>query len=434
MLKIGEFSKLAQISVKTLRYYGELKLLKPARIDRFTGYRYYTLDQLPRLNRIVALKDLGFSLDQIRQLLKDDLPLAELRGMLKLKYGELERQVEEEQARLARVTTRLQQIEQEGRVPRYEVVLKQVPPQRVAGIRRVVTRPQEIQQALDELCAGLKIAALGADGDCPATVLYYDTEYRDRGIDVEAAVPCTTALDGGPQVTVHTLPGVAEMACTVHVGSLETLPQAYQAVLTWIDANGYRVAGPNRDLYLRRTGPHDPVAQTLTEVQFPVQKRIYSLLTQKGKTMEPKIIEKPAFTVVGLKYHGKNQHDEIGQLWQQLMPRAAEIKHRVEFNAAYGVCSAIKEEDGAFDYIAGYAVSEATDLPEGMGSQAIPAQTYAVFPCTLHTIKETYTYAFETWLPQSGREWAKGPDFEYYDESFDPGVEDPEMYIYVPIK
>ena len=88
MLKIGDFSKLAQVSVKTLRYYGKLGLLEPTWIDRFTGYRYYTLDQLPRLNRILALKDLGFSLEQIKQMLREDLPAAELRGMVQIKYAE----------------------------------------------------------------------------------------------------------------------------------------------------------------------------------------------------------------------------------------------------------------------------------------------------------------------------------------------------------
>ena len=90
MFKIGDFSKLAQVSVKTLRHYGKMGLIKPAWIDRFSGYRYYTADQLPRLNRILALKDLGFSLEQIRQLLRDDLPAAELRGMMRMKQAEVE--------------------------------------------------------------------------------------------------------------------------------------------------------------------------------------------------------------------------------------------------------------------------------------------------------------------------------------------------------
>ena len=107
MFKIGDFSRLAQVSVKTLRYYDRLGLLTPAWIDRYSGYRYYTAGQLPRLNRILALKDLGFSLDQVKRLLQDDLPVAELRGMMRMKQLELEGQLREEQARLERVENRL---------------------------------------------------------------------------------------------------------------------------------------------------------------------------------------------------------------------------------------------------------------------------------------------------------------------------------------
>ncbi len=138
MFKIGDFSKLAQVSVKTLRYYAQLGLLEPVWVDRYSGYRYYKLEQLPRLNRILALKDLGFSLEQIQGMLREDLAASELRGMLRLKQAELERQVQDEQMRLKRIQARMRQIEQEGRLPAYDVVLKQIAPQRVAGIREVI--------------------------------------------------------------------------------------------------------------------------------------------------------------------------------------------------------------------------------------------------------------------------------------------------------
>ena len=102
MLKIGEFSKLARVPVKTLRYYDDLRLFRPAWVDRFTGYRYYTLLQLPRLNRILALRELGFPLAQIERLLRDDLPPRELQRLMELRAAELRQQVEAEQARLAR--------------------------------------------------------------------------------------------------------------------------------------------------------------------------------------------------------------------------------------------------------------------------------------------------------------------------------------------
>ena len=103
MLKIGDFSKLAKVTVKTLRLYAEMGLLMPTWTDRFTGYRYYTLDQLPRLNRILALKELGLTLEQIRQVLESNLSTDELRGMFYLKQVEIQQRLVEEQLRLARI-------------------------------------------------------------------------------------------------------------------------------------------------------------------------------------------------------------------------------------------------------------------------------------------------------------------------------------------
>jgi DNA-binding transcriptional MerR regulator len=101
MFKIGDFSKLSRVSIKALRLYDEMRLLKPIQVDQFTSYRYYCASQLPRLNRILAFKDLGFSLEQILKLLDEDLSLAEIRGMLRLKQAELQNYIETEQARLA---------------------------------------------------------------------------------------------------------------------------------------------------------------------------------------------------------------------------------------------------------------------------------------------------------------------------------------------
>ena len=89
MLKIGEFSQLAQVSVKALRHYDDLGLLKPDWIDRFTGYRYYTLQQLPRIHRILTLRELGFPLAQIERLLQTDLSPDELQRLMQMRQAEL---------------------------------------------------------------------------------------------------------------------------------------------------------------------------------------------------------------------------------------------------------------------------------------------------------------------------------------------------------
>src|SRR6266851_5683842 len=128
MLKIGEFSRLSQVTVKTLHHYDEIGLLKPSHVDPVSDYRYYTLDQLPRLHRIMALKALGLSLEEVAQLLLEDLPPEQIRGMLRLKQTEAQRRVHEEQARLAQIEFRLRQIEMAGMMQSVDIVIKRIEP------------------------------------------------------------------------------------------------------------------------------------------------------------------------------------------------------------------------------------------------------------------------------------------------------------------
>ena len=135
MLKIGDFSRLSQMSIKMLRHYDDIGLFKPAHVDRFTGYRYYTLDQLPRLNYILALKDLGLSLEQVANLLDKNIALDQIQTMLRLKRAELQQLLDDTQARLERVDLRLRHLEMEDKMPDYEIIIKRIEPQRVLSIR-----------------------------------------------------------------------------------------------------------------------------------------------------------------------------------------------------------------------------------------------------------------------------------------------------------
>jgi len=272
VFRIGEFSRFSHVTVKALRYYDKIGLLKPAEVDRFTSYRYYSATQLPRLNRILALKGLGLSLDQIAQLLKDNLSPEQIRGMLRLKQAEIRQQVQEEQARLARVERRLRYIEQEDKMPTYDVVIKKVNSQRVAAVRGVIPSYGEQGQLWDELCAYLAQHKLKSVGSC--FTLYYDEGYKERDVDAEVCepVPADAPLPSQERVKVYELPAVETMACVVHRGSHDGLGQAYIDLLTWVETNGYHITGPNRDVYLR--GPEsdgDPTTY-VTEVQLPVEK------------------------------------------------------------------------------------------------------------------------------------------------------------------
>ena len=274
MFKIGDFSRLSLVSVKALRYYDELGLLKPARVDEFTGYRYYSASQLTRLNRMLAMKDMGLSLEQIALLLDKELTPDQIRGMLRLKQVELRQQLVEGQARLARIEAWLQAFEQEVTMPAYDVVLKKVAPLQVAQLRGVAPSMEQIGPTLDRLFDQVMgyISQHGATPVGPGITLYYDTEYCERDISVGACMSFEGSLNDGEQVKVGELPAVETMASVIHHGSFSTMGQAYNAISKWIETNGYHISGPTRELNIEYERGGDQ-SKFVTEIQFPVEKR-----------------------------------------------------------------------------------------------------------------------------------------------------------------
>lgn len=271
MLKIGDFSRLSQVSIETLRHYDAIGLLKPAEVDKFTGYRYYAFHQLGRLNRILALKDLGFALEQIALALEGELSAEQLRGMLKLKRAEIEQRIDAEQGRLARVEARLRQIELENNMPNHEVVIKKVESLRVAALRAVIPAYKDQAPLWGELYQTLGPHHTQFAGPC--ITVYHDEGYKERDVDVEACQPMRGAVPVAGRVTARELPG-ATMASVIHAGPYATIGEAYNAVNRWIDTNGYRIVGPAREVNLQppaQAGIQDD-ANTVTEIQFPVEK------------------------------------------------------------------------------------------------------------------------------------------------------------------
>lgn len=270
MLKIGDFSRLSQVSVDTLRHYDMLGLLKPTEVDTFTGYRYYAFHQLGRLNRILALKDLGLSLGQIAQMMEGDVSAEQLKGMLKFKRAEIEQHIDTQHERLARVEARLKQIEMEANMPNHEVVIKIVKPLLIGSIRRVMPAHDKITSLYDELNAYLMQQGVTPSG--PITI--WHTESGESDIDAEAAITLKARVPETGTVKVYELPG-GSMASTVHNGPYTQLHQAYQAIQAWVEANGYQITGPAREFYLYYANEgslnfEDP--SYVTEIQFPVEK------------------------------------------------------------------------------------------------------------------------------------------------------------------
>lgn len=268
MFKIGVFSKITGVTIKTLRYYDQTGLLNPAEVDRFTGYRYYTVEQIDRLNRILAFKDLGLSLDEVRRILCENLTPAEIRGMLRLKRAQLQQTIDEEQARLQRVEARLRQIEREGQIPIHEVVIRDVEAQQVLFYREILANPSEIRPLFMRL--GDAIATHHIDLVGSLLALYYQGEYREYDLDVEAAVPVRDVTLPIGDLQHHTLPAVQVASTICRMESQADIYATNRDLSQWVIDNGYRfLDSPCREVYMQPVCAGEPI---IFEVQLPIER------------------------------------------------------------------------------------------------------------------------------------------------------------------
>ena len=455
MIKIGDFSKLAHVTVKTLHHYGELGLLSPVHVDRYSGYRYYTLDQLGDINRILALKDIGFSLEQVAQLLAEDLSVEEMRGMLRMKRMDLTRSLATEQARLESVEQRLLQLTQEGRPPDQEIAIKAVPAQTVLSAKVVAANERLIQPARNSLQMMLwdHLQRAQLKPATPWFSLVDNNPFTENDLEVELAVGVNfrkgdyTADWSNNPVQLKELPATKSMACVVHQGQVATLNYAYTQLFAWTQANGYQISGSFREIYL---SPSDMITTKLTnlddsftELQCPVRRATIPISVQspikrkESKIMIPKIVTKPAFKTVGISYIGKNQSGEIPQMWDVFNHHYDQIPSINDF--CYGLCfsKVAGGAEGEFEYIAATEVKDDKIIPEGMVYREISEYKYAVFTHhgKLDSLGETYEFIYNTWLPQSGLTVHPDHfDMELYDERFILDSDDSAFDIFIAIQ
>jgi DNA-binding transcriptional MerR regulator len=276
MFRIGEFAQVAQVSGRQLRFYDQLGLLRPAHTDQQTGYRYYSIRQLPRLNCILALKDLGLSLEQIGPLLKDELSPTELRAMLTMKRAQVEQSLRAEEARLRHIESRIAQIDRQGGIGDYDVVVKSVPPTPFLGLRCTCDGMDEVVQMVRNVAeeGGRQIRPALRDKLTVVARNDHDDEKLDLEIGFSLTRPSNTnvRIAGDLVLRASELPAVETMATIVRPGTNPESHSSFGAVGMWIEANGYEVAGPCREVFLEPITAPPGFAGALVEIQFPVRR------------------------------------------------------------------------------------------------------------------------------------------------------------------
>jgi DNA-binding transcriptional MerR regulator/effector-binding domain-containing protein len=272
MFSIGEFARLGGVSVRTLRHYDEIGLLRPATVDPDTGYRGYAAGQLGLLNRIVALKELGLSLTQTGRLL-DGITLDELRGMLTLRRAQLERELGEHMNQLLGVEARLRYIAREGAMPADDIVAKAIPGMGVVvltgqapafGPENIVPVVNRLVARSDQLEIQDRVKAAGP------RLIFYDYQPGEE-ITVCLALPVAEPPGDLPEPAQYRVLPEIEAATTVRSGPAASIfPVVYQDLVRWIDERGYHgVTGPGREVWVNEVDDIADVAQQVFEIQLP---------------------------------------------------------------------------------------------------------------------------------------------------------------------
>ncbi len=269
MYKIGDFSRLCQVSVKTLHHYDDVGLVRPAWVDQETGYRFYEAAQVAQVRRIRNLRALGFSLEEIAEVLDDHATSRSLLDLLYAKRQELEQLARETDDRLTQLDAWLKQITQEETMPRLDAVVKKVDSQLVASKRERITRSNRLGEMFADVEA--HVARHGGQIVGPGTFINYDTEYEDGGSDMETFFAIATPIPEAEDIRVYELPGVPAMASLIYQGAHDAACEAArQSLATWIEEHGYRMNGPDRLVFLECGD--DPEQPAVIEFQYPVEK------------------------------------------------------------------------------------------------------------------------------------------------------------------
>jgi DNA-binding transcriptional MerR regulator/effector-binding domain-containing protein len=283
MLRIGDFSKITKVTIRMLRHYDQIGLFKPACVDPISGYRAYSYEQMPQLSRIVFLRDLGFTIQEIKSMVDNHLSIEEMETKLLKRKQELEEEIKVAQLNLGVVTERLKAIQHEQAIPSNDVTVKSVAPITVASVRKTVPHVSEMHEYCHVMYEQVyrDLERLHIEPAGPEVTFYHNESYSETDLDVEVSLIIRGSEEElrtlkGSSLTVRHLPAESEVATMVYNGPYDGMELAIIELLKWIARHGWVTTGEMRELHL--SGPTHPdgelVERSIIEFQIPIDSHI----------------------------------------------------------------------------------------------------------------------------------------------------------------
>ena len=267
MLKIGEFSKLSRVSIRMLRHYDDIGLLKPAEIDEVTGYRYYNEEQLFTIGRITSLKDMGFALADIIKILDCYDDKEKMDAFLSERQKELSKLSKETEYKLMLLETARKRLRKEQNMS-FDVTVKTISERYAATVQMVVPHYEDEGMLWNTMMGECK-NLMPAD-PCLAAAEFLDDEYKEENVEIIAWMTVNGSYTDTEHVKFKTLPAVKVASCIIK-GSYDQMGEAYATVVAWIKANGYKMNGHIFNIYHVSPAQTQNPDEYVTEVCFPVE-------------------------------------------------------------------------------------------------------------------------------------------------------------------
>ncbi|MCL2839132.1 MAG: MerR family transcriptional regulator [Defluviitaleaceae bacterium] len=264
MFKIGTFSKMVRVSARMLRYYDKFGILSPAEVDKFTGYRLYSAEQIPLLMKIIALRDMGFGVEEIEALLPHYNDAAFMKQALEQKRVQISAAIAEEQTKLEKIREGLNAMV-------YEVELKSIPPVTVISLRENISSFEAEPAQWEKLWKFISSNHI----QCTKTgySIYHDEAYKDEDVDIEIAVPIDVKIESHGDFIYKNLDSIPQAATIRFAGSYENYYGAMEKLAKWIEQNGYVSDGVIRGHAIVMPAEGIRIEYCLTELQISVCKQ-----------------------------------------------------------------------------------------------------------------------------------------------------------------
>lgn len=269
MYRIGEFSKISKTTIKTLRYYDAEGLLQPEAVDDFTGYRLYSTKQLIQLHKIQELRQIGLSIEEIKQIVHLKKSLAKV---LVKRREDVMRELTQRQQQLSRIDFILANQEEEI-VMNYQATIKEIPEVIVYSTKATVKNFMDYFEIIPPI--GEKLMKKYPDLKCATPeycfIKYLDGEYREQDINIEFCEAVSELKENFDDIEFKKLEAVTVVS-TLHKGSYATISKAYAYLMKWIEENGYTMIDAPRECQIDGIWNKETEEEWLTEVQIPLKK------------------------------------------------------------------------------------------------------------------------------------------------------------------